>query len=441
MKKTAIIILVTAAALFAGVNLSAQGKWGPDSAECVKYMSFYKEFFKQKNYDDATPNWREAYRICPATASQNMLIEGCTLVKRLIAKNGRNPEYKAALVDTLMTLYDLRAENYPKYAVTALNNKGVDMYNFKKDDSEYLYKNFSSIVANNQESTNPSIFLFHLQSAIDLYQAGKIEAMEVIDVYQNNVNLLEKATPKDDKEAEKISNVKNDMGSVFASSKVASCDNLIEIFTPKFNENPEDAALAANIVKTMNFTEGCSSNELYLRAVTVMYDKDPSSAAAYALFKLNSSRGNTDDAIKYMEEAIAATDTDAERDAELSYELAAYCFKSGLNAKAYNFAQQAIALGDSMDGKAYFLIGTIWFSTRCGGDEITSKAPFWVASDYFAKAKAADESLAEEANRYISRCASYYPDTADAFMYNLTKGQSYTAACGGLTASTTVKTR
>ena len=30
------------------VSVSAQGKYGADSAECIKYLSYYKEYFKQK---------------------------------------------------------------------------------------------------------------------------------------------------------------------------------------------------------------------------------------------------------------------------------------------------------------------------------------------------------------------------------------------------------
>lgn len=440
MKKL-FVVIVAAVALFASANVSAQGKWGADSAECIKYMSYYKEYFKQKSYDDATPNWRQAYKLCPATASQNMLIDGNTLIKRLIAKNQKDPVYKAALIDTLMTLYDVRAANYPKYAVTALNNKGLDMANYIKDDNERLYKDYSAIIEANKEQTRPQIFLFNLNSAIALYQDGKIGAEEVIDVYENSINILESVAPKTEAETEQIAKVKNDMGSIFAGSKVASCENLLDLFTPRFNSNPDDVKLAASIVKTMNFTEGCTDNDLYMRAVTVMYNNEPSAKAAYALYRMHSAKGNVQDAIKYMEEAINRDDSDTKDDATYSYELARFCFSNGLNSKAYEYAKNVISLDDSQAGKAYFLIGSIWAATRCGGDEITSKAPFWVAVDYYNKAKAADPSLAEEANRYIGRYSSYFPETADAFMYNLQKGQSFTAVCGGMTATTTVKTK
>ena len=39
-------------------SVFAQGKYGADSANCIKYLSFYKDYFKQKSYNEALPNWR-----------------------------------------------------------------------------------------------------------------------------------------------------------------------------------------------------------------------------------------------------------------------------------------------------------------------------------------------------------------------------------------------
>ena len=60
MKKILLLVLVAAAALAGSAKVSAQGKFGPDSAECIKYLSYYTEYYKQKNYDAALPNWRKA---------------------------------------------------------------------------------------------------------------------------------------------------------------------------------------------------------------------------------------------------------------------------------------------------------------------------------------------------------------------------------------------
>lgn len=439
MKK--LILIAAFAMILGGLEVSAQGKYGADSAECIKYLSYYKEYFKQKSYDDALPNWRKAYKLCPPTANQTMLIDGTTLMRKLIQKNAKNPILKNALVDTLMTLHDLRAEYYPKYAVSARNNKGLDMANYIKDDPKKLYEGYSAIVEANGSNTKPQLFLFELNAAIELYKNGSIDAENVLNAYQKNIILLENAVCKTAYDKEQNEKVRKDLESLFISSKVASCDDLIALFTPRYEATPEDLALVTNIVKMMSVAEDCTDNDLYLNAVTSWYKLEPTHSSAYFLYKLNASRGNSEEAIKYLEEAIAFESSGADLDAEYTNELAAYCYKSGKSVKAYELAVKVTEMDSPFKGKAYLLMGTIWGSMNCGGNEIERRAPYWAAVDCLQKAKAADESLAEEANRLISAYSRYYPQTAEAFMYDVTDGQSYTVSCGGLRAVTTVRTQ
>ena len=80
MKKIGFIVFSAVLMVLGGHTMSAQGKYGADSAECIKYLSYYKEYYKSKNYDAALPNWRKAYSLCPATANQTMLIDGTSLI-------------------------------------------------------------------------------------------------------------------------------------------------------------------------------------------------------------------------------------------------------------------------------------------------------------------------------------------------------------------------
>ena len=152
-------------------------------------------------------------------------------------------------------------------------------------------------------------------------------------------------------------------------------------------------------------------------------------------------RNEFDKAVEYLEQAIASEETDADTDAGYNYELAAYSLKNGNSLKAIEYANKAIELSDIVDGKAYMLIGTIWGNLACSGNEIEQRAKYWVATDYMNKAKAADETLADDCNTYISQYRVYYPQTAEAFMYDITDGQSYTVSCSGLRAVTTVRTQ
>ena len=440
MKKITLVIL-TFSTMFLGTNGFAQGKYGADSAKCVTNLSFYKEYFKQKNYDEALPSWRQAYHFCPPTANQTMLIDGTTLIRHLIQKNARNAAYRKALVDSLMTLHETRANNYPSNAQTTYNNMGQDLHNYVKDNNRRLYDGFEFIIGRVQEKVRPTTLLYDLQAAIDLFQAGELDAESVINTYQRNNDLLEKMAPATDAEKTQVASVKNDMGSVFAGSKVASCDNLIELYTPRLAADPDNLQLAQAIVKTMSMTENCDNNDLFLAAVTTMNKLDPSASSSYYLSRLHGARGNYAEAVSYLESAIAGLEAGDSKIPDWTYELATLCFKNGDSAHAFEYANKVAAESETLAGKAYFLIGNIWGSTRCGGDEIARRAPYWVACDYMNKAKAADPSLTDEANRYIGQYSVYFPETAEAFMYDITKGQSYTVVCGGMRATTTVRTR
>ena len=440
MKKL-IIVFLLASGIFGGTAF-AQGKYGsgPDSTKCLNNLSFYREYLKAKDYESAIQPWRNAYKYCPATASQQMLIDGTTLLRRLVNKAGVSAEYRNALVDSLLTLHDTRAQYYPKYAVTAYNTKGQDLHSFVKDP-QVLFDGFEGIIENNKEKVRATLLLYDLQAAVELFKADKIDAEKVINVYQRNSEIFDKIVPANDGDREQMANVKNDMGSLFASSKVASCETLIELYTPRLAADPENLQLAQNIAKTMRMAENCDNNDLFLQAVTLMNKLDPSPSTSYYLYRLHGARGNVKEAIVYMENALASADVEDSRKADWTYELATFCFKNGQNARAFEYASKVAAEYESLAGKAYFLIGNIWGAARCGGNEIERRAPYWVACDYMNKAKAADPSLTDEANRYISQYSVYFPETADAFMYDVTKGQSYTVVCGGMRATTTVRTR
>ena len=232
-----------------------------------------------------------------------------------------------------------------------------------------------------------------------------------------------------------------DVDAIFGASGVADTDNLVAIYSPKFEADPTNVELAKSIASKLAKTEGGTDTDLFINTMTVWYDNEPSATAAYMLYKLNSSRGDIANAYKYLEAAITSEDSDVDTDAGYYFELAAFAFKNSNNAKAIDSALKAIEISDAYDGKAYMLIGTIWGSVVCPGNEIEQRAKYWVATDYMQKAKEADPSLAADYNNYINQYRVYYPQTAEAFMYDVTDGQSYTVSCAGMRAVTTVRTQ
>lgn len=438
MKKLALIVF--AALAFMGQNALAQTSrfgHGKDSADCVLYLSYYEEYFKQKNYDSALPNWRKAYSVCPPTASENMFIRGTTLMTRLYNQT-KDAAARKAIVDTILTLQDQRMATYPKKRNTILNNKGQHIINYRSDDAEYTYKALNEIVDELGPEANGPLQVNLLQAAIALYRENKLTADDVIAAYDKVSANVENASAKNDAEKEDNLKVKATIESVFADSKVASCENLIAIFGPRFEADPNNLALVSNIVKLMNSAEDCASNDLYLKAVTAMYKLDPSYRSAYGLYRLNAARDNVAEAAKYLEEAIASAESDEATDAQYNYEMAAFCYKNGMRGKAIEAARKAVDMDYGYAGKAYLILGNLWASATCG-ETVDKWARYWAAADYYQKARNADPSIADEAAASLGSVSRYYPEASEAFMYDLTKGQSYTVSCGGMTATTTVR--
>ena len=439
MKKFTIILLT----LFSVLPMFAQnaGKYGhgQDSIDCIKYLSYYKEYMKQGNMQDALPSWRSAISICPPQANQNMLIDGQKLMRFAIPKE-KDAKVRASMIDTLLNLHDTRAEVYPKYRVAALNAKAIDIINYKvnEDDPAKLYADLDAIISETKESTQAIVFVKYMEVASALYKDGKIEAEEMMGDYTKVSEMIDAAlTAKADGQ---MAGAKQDVETLFADSGVASCDNLVALFTPRYDANPNDKETLATIVKLLSSSD-CADTELYLKAVESLHAIEPSASTAYYLYKLYSANDKNEEAAATLEQAISMCE-DQNQAADYCFELGSFYFKKmSKYAEAVNYAKKAIELNEANAGKCYLLIGTIWGSVRCGGHEIARRASYWVATDYMMKAKNADESLAEDASRLAGQYHAYFPEQAEAFMYDVVDGQSYTVSCNGMRETTTVRTR
>ena len=49
MKKLTLLFMAAAMMTIGSVSLFGQGRYGADSAECVKYLSYDKEYYKKKH--------------------------------------------------------------------------------------------------------------------------------------------------------------------------------------------------------------------------------------------------------------------------------------------------------------------------------------------------------------------------------------------------------
>lgn len=427
--------------LFVFVILSLGSFMAAAQDDCMLYLSYYQEYYKQGTKTarmEAIPSWRKAYNICKPGTRQNLYVHGAELYRMMIAQTS-DPARRASLVDTLITLHKVRAQYYPNYAAKAFSALSRDVNNYLKNDPEKTREILVDVINNQKENSDPSAFVAMMNASVSLFKKGAISAEDVINDYTVSADYFSALQKVDT--TQNTRNLRTTFENAFINSKVASCESLVQLFGPRFEQEKDDYEAVSKIVKIMvSSTDDCTDNDLFMNAVTRMNELQPSANSAYYLYRLHAAKHNVEEAVKYLEESIASDELDDETKGQYSYELATFCLKNGQTVKAVDAANKAISFDASLSGKAYMIIGHAWLSLSCGGNEVERRAKYWVAVDYFGRAKAADDSLAEEANKQIGVCSGYFPQTAEAFMYDLQNGQSYSVACGGLRATTTVRT-
>jgi len=437
MKKVR-ILLISAIFTFTALSGYAQNGLEGLSKECMLSLQFYTEWMKQGNYAEAAPVWREAFRICPPGKRQSLYHDGQKIFNYLIEKNKDNPQAKKALIDSLMMMFDLRIQYFPKNAPQAAEFKVYELDRFKGNDDELMLTAINKAIELGGNKSEPGLVVMAMQRVCKMFSEKKLEAEKVMEAYAKYEEIIEAQILAKHSNAEKA---KKDIDNLFATSGVASCANIVELFTPRFNANPEDISLIKTIVKLLS-DGNCTNEELFLKSVQAMHRIEPSYNTAYYLYRLYATNNDHANAIKMLNEAIASEGSNDEQDANWLLELSDYYLRKMENlGKAAENARLAMQKSPTVAGRANLIMGLIWGSLKCSGNEIEIRAKYWVAVDYLIKARNADPSIAEEANRHIQTYSQYFPAQEEAFMFDVIDGATYTVNCSGMSATTIVRTR
>ncbi len=420
------------------MKIQENPKYGPDSAsrmECASNLSIMNQYVKIKTYDYAVDSWRFCFRNCPES-SKNIYIHGSRIIKHII-ENEADPAIADTWVDTLMVLYDQRIE-YFNQAGKVYGNKGIDLLRYRKDAIEEAYTILEKSVNLSQEDVDESVAVTFISTTYALYQQQKVGADVMINNYVTITDLLNKKVASGDKDP-KIQQAYESIEKVFAESGAADCDALIEIFTLKFEANPDDIELLKKITTLLGET-GCEESELYAKTAEKLYSLEPSADAAAKIANVFAQRAEYDKAKEYYNQAINQ-ETDNSKKSKYYYYLAKLTYQENDYPTTRKHCQSALNL-NSAYGEAYILIGSCYAasSPSCGETDFEKLAVYWAAVDKFAKAKAVDPSVKETADEQIKAYSQRFPHNEITFFEGYTDGQSYKVGCW-IQENTTVRTR
>lgn len=423
-----------------GVEDGSKFGKGKDSIRCVRNLSLYVEYYRQKSYDDALPYWRIVFAECP-TANFNMYIHGVKM-QELLAGKADNKEQKFAHLDTMMLIYDQRIK-YFGLEGKVLGRKGIDWLKMKSkigtvEDIKVGYDYIKqSVDMQKNKSENAVLALFMNASGI-LFKAGELTQDNIIQNYATASQISDYKISQKPENTE-YQKLKESIDAIFSKSGAATCEALIKLFQPKYDQTPEDKELLTKIIVFLAGTD-CKDSDLYFHASTSFHKIDPSAKSSYFLAEMNVDRANYEKASTLYKQAIEL-ETDSKEKARYYMKLGDITYhKLGNNSLSRTYARKAAEL-DPESGHPYLLIGAIYAGSEpCGDDDIAKKALYWIAVDNFAKAKQVDNELAEIANKSINAYSQHFPDTETIFFHGLKVGGRYTVGCW-INETTIIRTR
>ena len=438
---TTLILTLTIGFVFGqkGVEDGSRFGHGEDSIRCIKNLSLYREYARQKNYDLALDGWTIVYIECPK-ASKYIYIDGIKMIESVIKKE-KDEAKKEALVDSMMNIYDKRIKYFGEKG-KVLGYKGVRFIKYKENTAENFktgYEWLKQSIELEKTKSGPSELVTFMSASKALFSAGEIEGGQVVSDYGMVSEVIDAIIAKGGKKGANMEKAKPSIDQTFESSGAASCEDLVPFYAKKFEQTPEDIEFLKKSTALLRSTK-CTEEELFFTLVDKLNSLEPNAELAYELAKLSNKNENLEDAARYYKQAIELEVEDVQK-AKYYLELGDVTRRLGNYSQARTYALNSAEL-DGTSGYPYLLIGNIYAaaSKSCGEEDFQQKAVYWAAVDKFIKAKTVDSELTDDANKFIEAYRPHFPDNETIFFQGYKEGDKFTVGCW-INEVTTVRAR
>lgn len=429
MKNIALILL------FLGSSWMAMGQDYGETPEiqdqCKQNLSLYREFRNQNLHHDAIRYWRKAVKLCPK-AAKTLYTDGVDFYRGFIEET-EDSLLSDKYVDSLMWVYDLRIEHYGQEGFV-LGLKGVDMMRYRPSAAEAAEKILRRSVELQKQNTDALVLSRFYQTIYELYREGKAdrsdlmtEFMPVLEYIEYNIQNL------DSTKAIRYEKARENLYTFFINV-ADDCDKVVEVLSQKLAENPTDIAENEKVLKVLN-EANCTESDFYLTVAERVYKNSPTHDAAYSIGMRKLASKEYSEAKKYFEQAIDLCQSGT------CVKMKQYLMRAGQvsliqgqTTAARSYASRILQKYPK-DGEAYLLHGDAIAasSKQCDDGKLGSKAVFWLAVDYYQRAKSVDPSVAAKANGKIATYSKYFPDTEALFFQTMKAGDTYNVECFGET--------
>ena len=426
--------------LLLGLTFLFLGNVTTNAQDCETDYSLYREYighWKQAKYNPNNINpqmitsWRNVYNNCP-DLRQNTYLDGVTIMTYAFIRPEKNAEMKDKYVDTLIMIYDKRAEYFPNgkngsQIGNIMGRKGIDIYTWAPHRYEEAYNALKQAIDLDGNNSNYAFIDTYFPLVITMVKNGKLEESTILEEYGRLMEIADYNIQVNTEMAnEKLLNNFNATKANLdiAVQPYANCEDLVRIYQPKFDADPENVELLTKIAKTLEKRK-CDDSQLYLSVAVNLHKVNPSPESAYLIGKKYLSEKDYGQATKYLLESTKSSNKEW---AYQSYVYLAQIMNMNKNyEQGRTYARKAYDL-DRTKGEPFIIIGQLYAASAkdCGTGDLETKAAYWAAVDQFEKAKSVDSSIASKANELINAYAHYFPSVETIFFNGYEEGQTFT---------------
>lgn len=396
----------------------AQSEEISDQDKKVHYSLYYEDF-KNQNFESALPNLKWIIEKVPAYPSNDdRNFERLAETYAGIAGNAESEELKKAYLDSALAVFDM--------AGPTLQEAGADF-----DEVDWLIKKGRFIQEHSESlpdaaSNLGGIYLAAYETAgceMDPYYVRVIIDNHVrSDQKQQAVDLMDEAEACYSDNAEMMTYITEVRNTIFESP-----DERMAFLEDRLEKNPEDIEIVSELFEIyLQLGERDKAAELGQTLLAMQ----PTARTYRLLAKMHLEDGEAAEALELYEKALELPGAEElRRDIYFNMGIAQQQMGRLQNARA-DFRRSLEE--DPSFGQAHIAIGDLYVTavSECGSFERDDRAVYWLAVDYYERAKATDPNLASQANQKISTYRRTFPDQEMLFFKNWEPGQSITINYG-----------
>ena len=424
----------------------AQDKYGATEEQqikCKEALSVYRTYRDQKQYEDAYKHWQKACLECPPIVTERLYSDGAKFIKNeLKPLKGKGSEREQVLIDSLLMMYDLRMEHFgstekkPDNRCDIIGMKGTDLVKYRVADYPIAFKYYAEAVGCLKEKSRASYIKNYYQLMFNLYATADSDSTknELRQKLLLEYLQLQKyadygfANSTKEKTKEGFISCKKHLDDFFI--KVAdNCEELAEILADYVAEDEAEIDRKKGALRLLNMRD-CTDSDFYMDVALAVCGVDPSTECNYAIAVNYLKQKDYSQALEYFESAVEMSTEDSDME-KLFMGAGKTASMLGKSSTATSYANKALKV-NPQSGEALMLIGDVIASSQGGcDDKMDGRSVYWLAVDYYGRAKAKDSSLAEKIGKKISSCKRQYPTIEQMFFVGLSEGASFTVPSRG----------